>query len=242
MFVHYRTQGLVLKKENQGEADQLFTIYTKDFGKLKILGRAIRKIKSKLRGNIPLFSLSEIEFIQGKAYKTLTDTFLIKDFFAEKELKKDLKKLRVAYQIADTLDDLIRGEEPDEKIWQLLIEVFDKLSSLQFTIYSLKFLYYYFLWNLFSLLGYAPQIYHCILCQKKLKEEKLYFSAKEGGIICSDCFSKRKTTPFLISPETIKILRLILEKEFLILQKLKVKKEDIKNLRIVSQMLYNYIS
>ena len=242
MFVHYRTQGLVLKKENQGEADQLFTIYTKDFGKLKILARAIRKIKSKLRGNISPFSLSEIEFIQGKAYKTLTDTFLIKDFFEKEQLKKDLKKLRVAYQIADTLDDLIKGEEPDEKIWQLLIEVFDKLSGLQFTVHSLRFLYYYFLWNLFFLLGYAPQFYHCILCQKKLKEEKLYFSAKEGGIICFACLPKRKITSFLIKPGTIKILRLILEKKLSILQKLKVEKEDIKNLRIISQMLYNYIS
>jgi len=68
MFVHYRTQGLILKKEDQGEADLLFTIYTKDFGKLEILGRAIRKISSKLRSGAEIFYLSEVEFIQGKIY------------------------------------------------------------------------------------------------------------------------------------------------------------------------------
>lgn len=39
MFVHYRTQGIFLKKQDRGQADELFIIYTKDFGKLEILGK-----------------------------------------------------------------------------------------------------------------------------------------------------------------------------------------------------------
>ena len=76
MFLNYRTKGFIFKKEDRGEADQLFTIYTKDFGKLEILGKAIRKISSKLRSGAETFYLSEIEFIQGKTYKTLTDAIL----------------------------------------------------------------------------------------------------------------------------------------------------------------------
>ena len=239
MFVHYRTEGLIIKEEDRGEADRLFTIYTKDFGKLKILGRAIRKIKSKLKGDFQLFSFTELEFIQGKTYKTLTDAILIKNFF---EIKKDLRKLKIIYQIADALDNLVKGEEPDEKIWKLLLGVFDKLNDLELTTCNLQLIYYYFLWNLFSILGYAPEFYHCILCQKKLKPEKLYFSSQEGGIICSHCFQGKKIAPILITPTTIKILRLILEKKLSILQKLKIEKSSIKNLRTVSQMLYNYIT
>ena len=80
MAVHYRTQGFVLRKTDLREADQVFSIYTKDFGKLKILGKAIRKIKSKLRSGADLFYLSELEFIQGKAYKTLTDAIALNKF------------------------------------------------------------------------------------------------------------------------------------------------------------------
>jgi DNA repair protein RecO (recombination protein O) len=240
MFVHYRTEGLVIKKEDRGEADRLFTIYTKDFGKLKILGRAIRKIKSKLRGNICPFCLLELEFIQGKTYKTLTDTLLIRDF---PEVKKDLRKLKMAYRIADVLDNLIRGEEKDEKVWRLLNETFNTLNNYQIVkLSNWQLVYYFFLWNLFSVLGYAPEFHQCIICQQKLKQEKLYFSAKEGGIVCSACFQKRKITLVLIKPATIKILRLILEKKLSILQRLKIEKPDIKNLRTVSQMLYNYIT
>ena len=40
MAVHYRTYGFLLKKTDRGETDQLFNIYTKDFGKLEILSVA----------------------------------------------------------------------------------------------------------------------------------------------------------------------------------------------------------
>jgi len=45
MFTYYRAQGFILKKEDRGEADRIFTIYTKDFGKLELLAKAVRKIK-----------------------------------------------------------------------------------------------------------------------------------------------------------------------------------------------------
>ena len=89
MFFKYRTQGFILKKEDRGETDQLFTIFTRDFGKLEVLGKAIRKISSKLRSGMEIFYLSEIEFIQGKTYKTLTDIFLIKKF---QNLRKNWRK------------------------------------------------------------------------------------------------------------------------------------------------------
>lgn len=135
MAIHYRTQGFILKKTDRGEADQILTIYTKDFGKLEILGKAIRKIKSKLRSGADLFYFSEIEFIQGKAYKTLTDAILIEKF---KNLRNDLTRLEIVNQIAQVLDNLIRGQEKDDQVWNLLEEIFKKLNNLQLTTYNLQ--------------------------------------------------------------------------------------------------------
>lgn len=238
MAIHYRSQAFILKKQNLREADQLFTIFSKDFGKLKILARAIRKIKSKLRGNFQLFSLAEIEFIQGKTYKTLTDAILINNFSG---IKKDLKKLKISHQITDLVDNLIRGQEPDQETWHLLKEIFEKLENCSLFIVNCLFLYYYFLWNLLSILGYTPGLYNCSLCQKKLRPEKLYFNSQEGGVICSDCFGNKKTPPEVIDQATIKILRLILKKDWSILQKLKIEQSNLKNLRKVSQNFLSYI-
>ena len=250
MAVYYRTQGFIVKKTDRGEADQLFTIYTKDFGKLEILGKAIRKIKSKLRGGIELFYLSEIEFIQGKTYKTLTDAILIDKF---ENLRKSLRKLAIAYKISEVLDNLVKGQEPDESLWNLLNETFQKLNTSGTRRAGVKpitynLIYHYFLWNLLSILGYQHELYNCAICQKKLIPEKLYFSSKEGGIICQSCFKKiklGKPSQILqnktwagkeVKPETVKILRIILEKNWLTLSKLKIEKDFLKELASISKL------
>lgn len=241
MFVNYRTQGFILKKENRGEADELLTIYTKDFGKLEILGKAIRKISSKLRSGIEIFYLSEIEFIQGKTYKTLTDALLINKF---ENIRKDLKRLKIAYQIISSFNELIKGQEPDEKLWQFLLEIFEQLNNLNFSISNFQLIYYYFLWNFFSILGYEPDLYHCSFCQKKIILEKLFFNLKGGGeegvgggIICQQCQKFVKSIKE-VKVETIKILRIILKKDWNLLKRLKIEKLFFQELKEISK---NYL-
>jgi len=236
MFTHYRTQGFILKKTDSGEADRIFTIYTKDFGKLELLAKAERKINSKLRAGLELFYLSEIEFIQGKSHKTLTDAILINSF---KNLRKNLKKLSVAYKISDVIDNLIKGQEADEKIWQLLNDVFEKLNNLSAVGSHLLLVYHYFFWNFFSVLGYELELYRCSLCQKKLIPGSIYFSPKEGGLICQNCLKSVKSIKE-VDPETIKILRIILKKDWSLLSKLKIEKLHLESLAAISEEWYRF--
>ncbi|PJB99584.1 MAG: DNA repair protein RecO [Candidatus Nealsonbacteria bacterium CG_4_9_14_0_8_um_filter_35_12] len=237
MAIHYRTQGFILKKKDLGEADRIFTIFTRDFGKLEILAKAIRKIGSKLRGGIELFYLSDIEFIQGKTHKTLTDTILIESFL---NLRKDLKRLKIAFDISEMIDSLIRGEERDEKIWKLLLETFERLNKIYLSIKECWLIYYYFLWNFLSILGYKPQLNFCSICQKKLVPQDLYFSFQEGGVICANCSKKLKEKK-KISPEAVKILRLVFGKDFDFLKKLKVEKEQQKEIKEISESYLSHI-
>lgn len=237
MATYYRTQGYILKKTDWREADQLFTIFTEDFGKLKILGRSIRKIKSKLRSGIGSFYLSEVEFIQGKAYKTLTGVVLINKF---ENIRSDLVKLKVASRITDCLDGLVNGQEQDAKIWNLLTETFNGLNNClsSATYYSL--LYYYFLWNLFSTLGYQIDLYNCALCQKKLIPTKLYFSPEQGGILCTECYNKANDR-IDISLEVIKILRLLTEKNKGTLSRLKIQDVHKISLKEISNSYFSFV-
>lgn len=261
MAVHYRTQGFILKKIDKGEADQLFTIYTKEFGKIEILGKAIRKIKSKLRPGTDNFYLSEVEFIQGKIYKTLTDAVLIDKFGY---LRKDLRKLKIVYQISDIFDGLVRGQEKDDKTWNLLLGTFKELNNQpsartdpvqdkQSTINhknawpslgdgtsNQQLIYYYFFWKFLSLLGYKPELHTCSLCQKKLIPQNLYFNFREGGVICQNCFKKTKEGE-RIFPETIKILRFILEKKWQIVSRLKTEEKYFQSLKKISDYWINFL-
>lgn len=237
MNEYYRTQGLVISKNNLREADQLFSVYTKDFGKVEILGKAIRKIKSKLRAGIELFYFSEVEFIQGKFYKTLTDAVTIEKF---RNIRGDLDKMKIAYQIAETVDALIHCQEKDENIFNLLKETFNKLNNslLPTTNYSL--IYYYFFWNFVSLLGYEIDLYRCAFCQKKLVPGNFCFNPKEGEIICSDCVGGIKET-LNVSPEAIKIIRLFLKNDWLIIFRLKIEKPYLESLKEISQNYFVFL-
>ncbi|MBI2042183.1 MAG: DNA repair protein RecO [Candidatus Nealsonbacteria bacterium] len=200
MATRYRTQCLIVKKDDKGESDQIFSVYTKDFGRLNILGKAIRKNASKLRGGADLFYFSDIEFIQGKAQKILTEATVIDSCL---NIRKDLRRMTVAYQITDILDGMIPKEERDEQIWHLINEIFYKLDIWQ--IGKLEILYYYFFWNLAAILGYQPALTHNSL----------------GGE--------------QIDGDLAKILKLLFQKDWPILAKLKIEPNHIELLKNTSE-------
>lgn len=237
MFIHHRSQGFVIKEENRGEADKVFTIFTKNFGKVKVSGKAIRKIKSKLRAGIQAFYLSEIEFIQGKKQKTLVDAISLDKFPG---IKKNFNKLRIISKITEVFDKLVKGEEPDKKLWELLLEVFKGLDVCPSSRSLYSLIYYYFIWNLFSTLGYKPVFNQCVVCQKKLKPDVLYFNPEHGGIICDSCFRKVKEGE-KTEVETIKILKVLLEKRWEIFSKLKIEAEHQKDLKKISENYLSYL-
>lgn len=236
MFTHYRTRAFILKKEDRGEADRLFTVFSEDLGRLEILGKAIRKISSKLRSSADIFYLSEIEFIQGKAQKTLTDAVLINDFA---NLKTDLKRLVAANMIADAFDSLVVGQEHDRQIWRLLSMVFDKLNDLKLKIYDFKLVYFYFLWNLIAILGYAPDLEECFSCRQKIKPGRINFLPSEG-LVCQNCAKSVKSIRET-DLETIKILRIIVKRDWSMLSRLKMDKSNLDALAKISRAWYSSI-
>lgn len=233
MVVRYRTKGFVFKKDDRLETDRVFSVFTEDFGRIEVLGRAIRKIASKLRGGIEIFSLSEIEFIQGKNYKTLTDTILIKRF---DNTTNNPEKLEIADKIIDVLNNLVKGQEKDEHIWDLLEETFEKINDSSFSVVCSSLIYYYFLWNFLSVLGYSPEVYKCAVCQGGLNPQELYFSNKEGGVICKNCINLDNNAQ-KINSDLVKVLRIILKKDWQIINKLKI---DLSSADILKEISANY--
>lgn len=230
MFVHHRTKGMVLKKVDRGEADQLFTLYTKEFGKIEVLARAVRKICSKLRAGIETFSFSEVEFIQGRYYKILTDALPIIKFGNP---GGSFKKLRFVYKISNLLDSFIKNQEYDTRVWGLLLETIGWLASDKIDPVNLEVMYYYFFWNLTAILGYRPEVFHCSICKERLKPEKIYFISRKGGMLCQQCYSGRKGG-LEVKPETIKILRLILARDKETLFRVRVKKDHLESFEKLS--------
>jgi DNA repair protein RecO (recombination protein O) len=233
MTNHRNTIGFVFKKEDRSEADRIFSIFTDDFGSLKIFAKAIRKITSKLKSGIDIFSVSEIEFIQGKNKKTLTDAVFIKRF---DNIAISPKRFKIASQVTKVLDDFLREQEPDKNIFNLLIDVFDKLNGVYLKEKDCILVYYYFFWNFCFIIGFRPELQKCAGCHCELNPEKVYFSSKDGGAICQNCYNLKKQV-IKINSDTIKILRLILKRDWQTISKLKF---DLSSQKLLQQVTDNY--
>ena len=250
MTIHYQTRGFVFKKEDVNESDRNFSIFTEDYGRIDIFAKAIRKSVSKLRSGIDIFSMSDIEFIQGKSRKTLTDAQVVA---GSTNLSKNLPKFKIANDVGELLDSFLRGQEKDERIFNLINETFTKLDNCTSfepegsqglngsTAKPYTLICYFFLWNFLSLLGYHPEVQKCASCHEKLIPYDLYFSSKDGGIICKKC-SDQKEDALKVNSDAVKILRLILKKDWQTLSRLKIEPTSQKLFEKISENYYLYNS
>ncbi len=252
---HYRTKGFVLSKKNSGEADQIFSLYTHDLGKIEVVGKAIRKITSKLKFGIDVFYFIELEFIQGKKQKILTDAILLDKF---SKARKTPEALRYIAQIAEVVSFLVLVEKEDEKIWNLLFTTIKKMNDLSFenslptsidmrSIAGREIILNYFLWNFFVLLGYAPELYFCPICTNKLLPETFFLSPHHGGVVCWKCCDKAKkeNQQFLfeeITVSTVKLIRFLIQNPMEKVQKLDTSQSDLESLNVAFELYFNFLA
>lgn len=121
----FTTEGIVLKRINFGEADKIVTIYSKHFGKISCMAKGIRRMTSRKRGSLEIFN--EIKFFagRGKDLYLITETELIN---AHQSLRKDLKKIAVAYEFCEMVDKLTPDSHEQEDVFDLLSLYLDKLE------------------------------------------------------------------------------------------------------------------
>lgn len=208
-------------RKNINEADSLVYFFTKEFGLLKILGKSIRKISSKLKSAARDFNFEEIEFVQGKKFKILTDIYSVKKL---PEINKDLKKKKLCHFICDFFIEFVREPEKDLKLWNLLA------FSLQMTRdwdKNLYLVYQFFIWNFLKNIGFGIDFEKCFNCHKKLKPQKSFYFTKKG-IVCDFCEGKSVAGKKIkISQITLKILRTIQKKDIKLLSRLKAADKNI---------------
>lgn len=146
----YKTEGIIIKNSNLGEFDRLITVYSQDFGKLVVKGKAIRKNQAKLKGHLELFLCSHLMIAPGRGFDIVTGAETIESF---SYLHQNLPNLLTAYYFSELLDKLIIGPEKDEQIWQLFLISFGQLNQKQ----EIKPIVSNFEDRLLEILGYGQQ-------------------------------------------------------------------------------------
>jgi DNA repair protein RecO (recombination protein O) len=121
-----KAEGIVLKRKNIGESDRLLTVFTKESGKLLIKATGVRKITSRRSSHIE--PLNHIMFMMHKGNKTpiLTEVETITHYDA---IKKDLRKIGLAYHICEIIDGLCAEGQENGSIFILLKKILSDIEQ-----------------------------------------------------------------------------------------------------------------
>ncbi len=122
----YKTEGIVIRRKNYLEADRILTIFTRRKGKIRVKAKGVRKITSRRSGHIELLNHSVFSLYQGQAMPVLTEAETLKNYSM---LKKDLKRIGIAYHFCELVDGLCPENQENEEIFILLQQALDTISS-----------------------------------------------------------------------------------------------------------------
>lgn len=214
----YRTEGIVLRQMELGEADRILTFYTPQYGKLRAMAKGIRRPASKLRGHLELFTRTKLMLARGRNLDVITGAETIEPFRGLRSADQAaLDLIGGAYRIAERLDRLTEDGSENRAIWDLLVGAMGALSdgvpprmvTLHFDLLLLGYL------------GYQPNLDTCAGCGNPLEPIENRYSFELGGVLCPDCRSEDPAAEPL-SINALKLLRLMARQDVRVVARLRL--------------------
>ncbi|HET7559658.1 MAG TPA: DNA repair protein RecO, partial [Limnochordia bacterium] len=182
----HRTEGIVLRTRNLGEADKILAIITPDDGKIEAVARGSRRSGSRLLSVAQPFVQARL-LLQRRPHRTL-DTLSQADIQnAFRPLREDLTRFAYAGVAVETADALLPLRDPHPRVYalmqgglELLARVEPQALDLALRAVQLK---------LVCMMGFRPRLDQCAGCERPLAGE-VRFSCELGGAICPDCAAR----------------------------------------------------
>ena len=194
-----RTEAIVLKHKNWGEADRMLWLYTRKIGKVQAIAKGVRKIKSRKAGHLEPFTCVNLLMARGRSFLIVTQAETIDAFL---RLREDLLRVGYAAYVIELLDRFTYDEDDNLQIYRLLKDTLSRID----TEYDPHFPVRYYEVKLLELLGYRPELTNCVNCASEIQAEDQYFSISMGGALCPRCGPKIPDAS-KISLNTLKYLR-----------------------------------
>lgn len=181
------SQAIILSRTDYGEADRILTLLTPDQGKLRLLAKGVRRVKSKLAGGIELFSVSIITFVKGRGdIGTLVSTRLVKHY---RHIVQDLPRTMLGYELIKLINKTT-AEEPEAAYFLLLQQAFAALDD---TAILPDIIDFWFSAQLLQLAGHAPNLHtdtegHQLRtgCQYNFNFDRMAFTPLDNGRFSAD--------------------------------------------------------
>lgn len=196
----YRTEAIILKRRDFGEADRLLTIMTPAHGKVDVIAKGARKPNSTKTGHVELFTRADILVHRGRDFGIAQQAEMITPFLP---LREDLQRGAYANYCAELLDRFTeQGDDDLADVYDLLGETLQNLCDDE----DLRLVIRYYELQLLELVGFRPELNQCVLTYETIQPEDQFFSYSDGGVV-SPTAAKHTTSLTPITVNTLKLLR-----------------------------------
>lgn len=195
----YRTEAVVLRRMDLGEADRLLTLFTPAEGKVKAIAKGVRRPGSRKAGHLEPFTRARLLLARGRNLDIITQAEAV-DYHPE--LHSDLERLGAAANIVELIDRFTVQEVGTQGLYDLLVAALAHLSAGE----SPTPLVLYYQLRLLDLVGFRPELKNCVDCSREIEPEAQGFSYAAGGVLCPRCL-KRHEGAERISLPALKVLR-----------------------------------
>jgi DNA repair protein RecO (recombination protein O) len=195
----YRTEAIVLRRSDFGEADRLLTLFSREFGKIKAIAKAARKPQSRKTGHVELYMRTNFLIARGRDLDIVTQAEMVEAYPA---LRLDLVRATYAAYIVELLDRFTAEEDRHSGKYNLLADALEWLA----TSGNLLLVARYYELRLLAMAGFQPQLFNCVSCTEDVQEQDQFFSAELGGLLCPNCReADRRAKP--VTAAAVKVLR-----------------------------------
>lgn len=172
----YKTEGIVIRRTNLGEADRIVTLFTPDHGKIAAAARGARRPGSRFAGRLELFTHLRALLAHGRTLDVISQVEVIDPFAA---IRGDLGRMGAASFVAEVTDRATPEREGQRSIYAALRHALRLVASGDAQLAAM-----WYGAQVLALSGYAPVVERCVVCGKPLRGGAA-FSPALGGALCA---------------------------------------------------------
>ena len=219
-----KVTGIVLSDTNYSESSKILNVLTKEHGKIGIISKGCRNLKSSLRSVSSKLTYGYFNiYYKKEGLSVLISVDIINDF---SNIKQDLFKIGYATFLSDLTNQVLK-ETSSNEIFDLFINGLIKINDdfdpmIIANIIELKYLNY---------LGVMPILDCCSVCGSNKKIVTV--SSFSGGYLCINCYKNE----YIVDEKTVKLLRMF---NYVDISKIKELNILPKNKNEINRFLENY--
>jgi len=200
----YRDDGVVLRTQKLGEADRIITVLTRRNGRIRAVGKGVRRTKSRFGGRLEPFTHVDLQLATGRSLDYITQAETVRAY--GEPLSADYPRYTSGTAMLETAERFTPVEkEPALRQFLLLI---GGLRALGEGVHDPRLVLDAFLLRSLAVAGYAPALSECALCGATdpaggAAGGSRTFAIAAGGLTCRSCRPPGAATP---SVQTIALM------------------------------------